>query len=313
MKKHFAIAVHGGAGADSDYIRENKQGYEKGLEEAVNAGYEVLERGGSAVDAVEAAVRSLEDNPLFNAGKGSAINAKAEVEMCASIIRGQDQRSGAVAIVKNVRNPVSLARAVMEKTKHIYLGSHGALDFAKQIKVPLEPDSYFITEHQYKAYEEERNKAGKSGQLVAMEQINERMHGTVGAVALDAEGNLAAATSTGGTEFAKEGRIGDSSIIGVGSFADNKSCAISATGDGEEIIRYTTAFHVSALMQHRDMLLKEAADYFLNEVCKESEGDIGLVGVDREGEVSFAFNAERMHRGFRTSTGALEVAIYPGE
>src|SRR4051812_45953178 len=152
MKK-IAIAIHGGAGPDSEYIKTHIKEYRKGLEDAINAGYTVLEKGGSAVDAVEAAVKSLEDNPHFNAGKGAALNDRAEVEMCSSIMNGYDQNAGAVAIVRNVRNPVSLARAVMEKTKHIYLGSDGATEFARDLNLPMEPDSYFITEHQYESYE----------------------------------------------------------------------------------------------------------------------------------------------------------------
>jgi len=310
MKKNISIVVHGGAGPDSQEIREKAEEYKKGLEAAAAAGYAVLEKSGSAVDAVEAAVRVLEDNPLFNAGRGSAINAKAEVEMCASIMEGKHRKSGAVAIVNNVRNPVSLARAVMEKTKHIYLGSEGALDFAKQIKAPLEPDAYFITEKQYKAYEEKRKEAGEKGTVVAMEQLNARMHGTVGAVALDSKGNIAAATSTGGTEFSKEGRIGDSSMIGVGTYANNTICGVSTTGDGEYLIRNVGAFQLSALVQYAGKGLQEAAHYFIHDLCRNEEGDMGLIAVNPEGNIAMEFNSERMHRAWRTSRGAQGSAIY---
>ena len=306
----FIIAVHGGAGPDSEHIHENITGYKDGLTAALNAGYAVLEKGGSAVEAVEAAVKVMEDNPLFNAGRGSAINAKAEVEMCASIMEGKKRKSGAVAIVKNVKNPISLARAVMEKTQHIYLGSHGALAFAQEIKAPLEPDAYFITEYQYETYEEKRKEVGADNQKVAGEQIADRMHGTVGAVALDRQGNLAAATSTGGTEYQKEGRIGDSSMVGVGTYADNRTCAVSGTGDGEYNIQNVVGFHISALMEYKGMELQDACRYLLHEKLKDVKGDMGLIAIDGKGNVALEFNSDRMHRGYKTCDGKLHVAIY---
>jgi beta-aspartyl-peptidase (threonine type) len=309
MKK-FALAVHGGAGPDSDHIKKNMEGYKKGIEEALNAGYAVLEKGGSALDAVEAAVNKLEDNPLFNAGRGAAINDKGEVQLCASITDGSKLQMGAVAIVKNVRNPVSLARKVMEKTKHIYLGSEGALKFAQEIKAPLEPDSYFITEHQFDTYLEEREKSHKNALEAAIPQVERRMHGTVGAVALDVHGNLAAATSTGGTEFEKAGRIGDSSMAGVGSYADNKVCAVSTTGEGESLIRHLTSFHVAAIMEYKELSLQDACDYLIDVRCKEEKGDMGIISIDPQGEIVFKFNSERMHRGCKSSDGSMMVAIY---
>lgn len=306
----IAIVVHGGAGPDSDFIRKNQEEYRKGLEEAVNAGYRILEKGGSSLDAVEAAVRSMEDNHLFNAGKGSALNSKAEVEMCASIMSGEKLKSGAVAIVKNVRNPISLARAVMEKTDHIYLGSHGALGFAQEINAPLEPDAYFVTQHRFEEYEEKRKKAKGDKQAVAKEQVAERMHGTVGAVAVDNKGNVAAATSTGGTEYQKEGRIGDSSMVGVGAYANNKTCAVSTTGDGELHIRHVSAFHISALMEYRNMPLREACHFLIQEKGRETEGDMGLIAVDPGGNIALEFNSDRMLRSWKTSSGEAGVEIY---
>ncbi|RYY66119.1 MAG: isoaspartyl peptidase/L-asparaginase [Chitinophagaceae bacterium] len=309
MKK-FALAVHGGAGPDSDFIRKNTQGYKKGLDDALNAGYAVLEKGGSALDAVEAAVRSLEDNPLFNAGRGCAINDAGEPQMCCSIADGRKLKMGAVAIVKNVKNPISLARAVMEKTPHIYLGSEGALSFARELKVPLEPDAYFITEHQFDSYREQRDKKKEPAENAAMPQVERRTHGTVGAVALDAKGNLAAATSTGGTEFEKSGRIGDSSMAGIGSYADNKFCAVSTTGDGESLIRHVTSFHVAAIMEYKGLSLQDACDFLIDERCKDEKGDMGILSIDPKGEIVFKFNSERMHRGCRTSDGDHFVGIY---
>ncbi|HVK98152.1 MAG TPA: isoaspartyl peptidase/L-asparaginase [Flavisolibacter sp.] len=316
MKK-IAIVVHGGAGPDSDHIKENKEGYEKGIEEAIDAGYRILKKGGSAVDAVEAAVKKLEDNPVFNAGRGSALNAKAEVETCASIMRGEDLASGAVAIVRNVKNPVSLARALMEKSKHIYLGNQGALEFAKEANVPLAPDSYFITEHQYEAFEEKmkelKGNSEKRVNGIALQEINERMHGTVGAVALDISGKLAAATSTGGTEGCHSGRIGDTSMIGVGCYANNDTIAVSTTGDGEYLIQHVIGFQLSSVVEYKNLPLKEAAHYLIKDKLKHVEGDMGLIAVDPKGNIALEFNSERMHRGYRTSDGQSMVAIYPGE
>jgi beta-aspartyl-peptidase (threonine type) len=306
----YTIAVHGGAGPDSDYIRQNIQGYKDGIARAIDAGYKILEKGGSSIDAVEAAINVMEDDPLFNAGKGASLNAKAEVELCASIMSGKDRKSGAVAIVKNVKNPVSLARQVMEKTEHIYLGSYGALDFAKKINAPLEPDSYFITPHAFEEYDKKRKEAGVSQNEIAEEQLTKRMHGTVGAVAVDIHGNVAAATSTGGTEFAKEGRIGDSSMIGVGTFAQNETCAVSTTGDGEYHILYVSAFHIAALMEYKNMTVQEACRFLIHEKCKEAEGDMGIIAVDPQGNVALEFNSDRMHRGYKTCNGKLHVAIY---
>lgn len=308
--QNIAIAVHGGAGPDSQYIKENIEGYKKGLEDAINAGYSILENGGAAIEAVEAAVRLFEDNMHFNAGKGSSLNEKAEVEMCSSIMEGSLLKSGAVAIVKNVRNPVSLARKVMEETRHIYLGEKGAFDFAKQVNAPMEPAAYFVTQHAYDQYqsakEEIEAEQKKSGKAV----VNEKMHGTVGAVAIDRNGNIAAATSTGGTEYAKEGRIGDSSMIGCGTYANNATCGVSATGDGELNIQFVTAFHISALMEYKGLSLKEACRYLVHEKCKDVKGDVGLIAVDREGNVAAEFNSERMHRGWKSTNEALQVMIY---
>lgn len=306
------MAVHGGAGPDSDYIKKNKEAYKKGIEQAIEAGYCLLEQGQSAIDAVEAAVKSLENNPLFNAGKGSALNAKAEVEMCASIMDGSKLKSGAVAIVKHIKNPVALARAVMEKTPYIYLGDKGALDFAQSIGMPLEPAAYFITEHQYQLYDEKRKKASGNTQKKANEQIAEHMHGTVGAVALDSKGSIAAATSTGGLEYNQEGRIADSSMIGIGTYANNATCAVSTTGDGEYLIRHVTAYQIAALMEYKGMTLKEACYYLIHEECKDVDGDMGLIAVDAQGNIALEFNSERMHRGWKSTDEALQVYIYPG-
>jgi len=306
----IAIAIHGGAGPDSDYIKQNSKEYKKGLQEAINEAYTMLEEGTSAVDVVEAAIKALEDNPLFNAGKGSALTENANVEMCASIMNGFDLKCGAAAIVKNVRNPIRLARQIMEKTKHIYLGSIGAAEFAKQLNLPMEPDAYFVTEHQFSSYEQTRKKINDNGQQLAIEQLDKK-HGTVGAVALDANGNLAAGTSTGGTDFCKPGRIADSSMIGAGTYANNETCAVSATGEGELHIQYVTGFHISALMEYKGLSLREACRFLIHDKCKNINGDMGLIAVDTKGNLVAEFNTRRMHRAMKSSTQELIVEIYP--
>lgn len=303
--ENFAIVVHGGAGPDSDYIHQNIEGYKQGLNEAVNAGYAVLEEGGSAINAVEAAVRVLENNPHFNAGTGSSLNEKAEVEMCSSIMEGSELRSGAVAIVKGVKNPVSLAKAVMEKTKHIYIGETGAQNFAMEINAPMEDQLYFLNDHNTEQYEETKKELEAE-----QKKSNDKMHGTVGAVALDKNGNVAAATSTGGTELDKQGRIGDSSMIGAGTYANNSTCAVSATGDGELNIQFVTAFHISALIEYKGLSLKDACHYLIQEKSKNVEGDMGVIAIDPEGNVAAEFNSDRMHRAWKTSKGETMTEIY---
>ncbi|WP_018478149.1 isoaspartyl peptidase/L-asparaginase family protein [Pontibacter roseus] len=309
-KKPIAIVVHGGAGPDSEHIHKNKKGYEEGLREAVDTGYKILEEGGSAVDAVEAAVKKLEDNPLFNAGRGSALNANGEVEMDAAIMRGSDQSSGAVALIRNIRNPISLAKAVMMNTKYRFLGDMGALEYAKQLDIRLEPSSYFITEHQYDAFSKKREEEFTSSDRIGMDQLNARMHGTVGAVALDQEGMVAAATSTGGTENKKMGRIGDSCIIGVGCYANNKTCAISGTGDGELLMKNIIAYDISALMEYKGLTLQKACETVVLERTHKQEGDVGVIGVDAAGHIAMVFNSDRMHRGWKTNSRQQGIEIY---
>lgn len=308
----LAIAVHGGAGPDSEFIRKHQKEYKQGLKDALNTGYRVLEDGGTALDAVEAAVKSLEDNPLFNAGRGSALNEKAEVEMDAALMNGMDGKCGAVSIVKNVKNPVSLARAIMEKTKHIYLGDMGALEFATKVGLTVMPEAYFVTDHAFQQYQDALKESSNSIEEAGKYQVTRKQHGTVGAVALDKDGNVAAATSTGGTENKVPGRIGDSSMIGVGCYANNKTCAVSTTGEGEVLIQNVMAFHVSSLMQYKGLSLKKACDYLLHQELKEEKKDMGLIAIDPKGSIAMEFNSERMHRGFKTGN-EMYVGNYPDE
>lgn len=311
--KPIAIAVHGGAGPDSDFIHQNEEGYKKGLEEAIRAGYALLEKGASAIDAVEMAIRSLEDNPLFNSGRGSALTEKGEAEMDASIMDGKNENAGAVALVRNVRNPISLARAVMEKTKYTYLGETGAMQFAEELGLPLEPQSYFITEHAQEEFRKTRDQQHGNARGSATEKLEkEKKHGTVGAVALDQDGNICAGTSTGGLDFCKKGRIADSSMIGVGTYANNRTCAVSTTGEGEFHIRHVTAFHIAALMEYKGMSLQEAAHHLIHVKCKDVTADMGVIGVDTKGNLVAEFNTERMHRAMLSNSQPLTVAIFPG-
>jgi beta-aspartyl-peptidase (threonine type) len=304
MMNKIAMAVHGGAGPDSDYIKENISGYEEGLRNALSAGYTILEKGGAALDAVEEAVRHLENNELFNAGRGSAVNNKGEVEMDASIMDGKTVKAGAVSMVKNVKNPVTLARLIMENTNHVMLSGNGALEFAENENIQLEADAYFITSHQYDLFIEDRDT--KSLQ----EMLKQRIHGTVGAVAVDTKGNIAAATSTGGLTNSFSGRIGDSCIIGGGTYANNKTCAVSATGDGEYLINGVVAHSIAAAIEYTEYTLQQACDLVIHEKNKDGNGDMGVITVNASGDIGISFNSERMHRAWMGTDIPLQVKIY---
>jgi len=284
------ISVHGGAGV----MRRDKPGpqHRAVLKHALQAGYETLKTG-SSLDAVVAAVLVLEDSPLFNAGRGSCFNADGEIEMDASVMDGEQLRAGAVAAVRHIRNPVLAARMVMEKTRHVLVAGDGAERLARKHGLDLEPSGYFQTERQREA----------------MKRNLKNYHGTVGAVALDADGNLAAATSTGGYSGKLPGRIGDSPLIGSGNYADNRACAVSGTGLGEAFIRAAVAYDVAARMRYRGDSLAAAARAALANV-KKLGGDGGLIAVDRRGNVVTPFNSEGMHRGAIDRRGKLTLAIF---
>ncbi len=290
----FAIAIHGGAGQNSKFIEENYEAYKEGLKAAVQYGYQLLGKGVSAVDAVEETVRQLEDNPLFNAGKGAALNAQGEVEMDAAIMDGKLRTAGSVSMVRKVKNPITLAKKIMENTKHVHIGGYGALILAEEYGMELMPDDYFIVQRQIDDLEEERSYG----------------HGTVGCVALDSAGRLAAATSTGGLSNSLPGRVGDSCMIGAGCYAD-LNCASSCTGDGEVIITNVIAHKVAMLMELRGMTLQEACNFTINNAERVIPGDVGIVSLDKNGEIAFSFNCDRMHRASINSEGELYVDIYP--
>jgi beta-aspartyl-peptidase (threonine type) len=301
----IAIAIHGGAGDDSEFIKQNKIAYEDGLKAAVKAGYNVLTEGGSALDAVEQAVNSLENNPLFNAGRGAALNNLGEVEMDAAVMDGKTSKAGAVSMVRNVKNPISLARKVLEQTNHVLISGYGAMQLASDLDMPLETDSYFITDHQQEVYMETSSRESRQ------ELMKKRIHGTVGAVALDADGNVAAATSTGGTENSLPGRIGDSCIIGAGCYANNRTCAVSSTGDGEYIITGVIAHSVAMCTEFMGVSLQDACDHVIHVRNKNIKGSIGIISINKDAEIGISLNSERMHRAWIDADGEMEVYIYP--
>jgi beta-aspartyl-peptidase (threonine type) len=307
----YTMAVHGGAGTISkkSMTPEKETAYLKALDDALKVGYRVLEKKGDALDAVKAAVIELENNILFNAGKGSVFTNTGTHEMDASIMDGRDLSAGAVAAVKNIRNPVELAYIVMKKSEHVFLIGSGAENFAKQNGIAFEPDEYFYSEFRYKQLQ----KAKKENATALDHDINindEKKFGTVGAVACDANGNLAAATSTGGMTNKQFGRVGDSPIIGAGTYANNKTCAVSCTGHGEPFIKAVTAYDVSCLMEYKDLSLEEAMNIVVNDKLLKIDGDGGMIGVDAKGNAALIFNSEGMYRGFCSSDGSREVAIY---
>jgi beta-aspartyl-peptidase (threonine type) len=302
----IAIAIHGGAGPDSEFIRQNKKEYESGLKEALEAGHKELAMGNSAIDAVESAVLHLENNPLFNCGRGSALNHKGEIEMDASIMDGKKMRAGAVSIVKNIKNPVSAARYIMEKTSHVLVSGEGAMELMVERKCPeLEPASYFITQRQVDEFIKMRDKEK------LQDILEKRVKGTVGAVAVDQHGNVASATSTGGTCNCHSGRIGDSALIGAGNFADNRTCAVSGTGDGEILIVHSIAHYISCLMEFTDRNIQQTCDYAIHEKFRDVKGDIGIIALNAKGEIGIAFNTEHMHRAWIDIDGMEHVHIYP--
>ena len=301
----LAIVVHGGAGVinRSDMTSEREKQYRAGLEAARDAGYAVLEKGGSSLDAVTAAVRSMEDNPLFNAGIGAVLNRDGEAELDSSIMDGKTLRAGAVANLKHIKNPVDLARAVMEKSPHVMIAGPGAEEFALQQGFTLVPNTYFRTELRKRQLE-------KAQQDDKHEKPAFDGHGTVGAVALDRNGNLAAATSTGGMTNKLPGRIGDSPLIGAGTYANNASCAVSATGDGEYFIRAVVAHDVCALVQYKRVPLEAAAREVIHEKIEGMHATGGVIALDAEGHVVMDFNSPGMFRAARDSSGRREVAIF---
>jgi beta-aspartyl-peptidase (threonine type) len=308
----FALAIHGGAGTlrRGDMSAARADQYHAGLRQALAAGRDVLTRGGSALDAVTAAVAALEDEPLFNAGRGAVFTAAGTQEMDAAIMDGRNRRAGAVAGIFGPRNPVRAARAVMEHSQHILLIGDGAMAFCREQGLVFADRDYFHTDARWRALQETLAQEARGEAGFGDDEPDEaRRHGTVGAVARDRAGNLAAATSTGGMTAKAPGRVGDSPIIGAGTFADNASCAVSATGHGEFFIRYCAASEVAARMRHGGQSLDRAAGDVVAELGHIG-GSGGLVAVDRDGNIAMPFNCSGMYRGFAGEDGSLHTAIY---
>lgn len=305
----FSIAIHGGAGTlvKGMMTPELESQYKQALKVALERGYDVLDKGGTAIDAVEEAVKLLEDSPLFNAGKGSVFTANETHEMDASIMDGKTLNAGAVSLISGIKNPVSLAKDVMEKSEHVFLAGEGAMQFAKQLHYEIEGAQYFYDKFRHNQWLEIKDT--DSFQLDHATKKDSKF-GTVGAVACDQEGNIAAATSTGGMTNKKWGRVGDSPMIGAGNYANNKTCAISCTGSGEFFIRGVVAYDVACLMEHKSLSLKDAANEVINKRILEIKGDGGLIAVDTQGNITMPFNTEGMYRASKTSEGKEDISIY---
>lgn len=309
MKK-FALALHGGAGTLVKGIMtaEKEVEYKEALSNALNVGIRILEIGGSAILAVEETVKVLEDSPLFNAGKGSVFTNQGTHEMDASIMDGSNLQAGAVAMVSGIKNPISLAKDVMLRSEHVFLAGEGALKFAQDMNYEFLEADYFFDQFRFDQWQEIKN--SDTFQLDHSQSKKDEKFGTVGAVSLDQYGNLAAATSTGGMTNKKWGRVGDSPMIGAGTYANNETCAVSCTGSGEYFIRNVTAFQVSSLIELAGMTLEEATHEVVQDRLLKLGGDGGLIAVDKNGNISLAFNTEGMYRASRNVNGEVEISIY---
>jgi L-asparaginase / beta-aspartyl-peptidase len=316
MKK-FAIAIHGGAGTilRSSMTPEKESAYRQALADAIVAGESILKNKGSSLDAVEAAIRCLEDNALFNAGRGSVFTHDGKNEMDASLMNGKTLAAGAVSGVQNVKNPVSLARCVMEKSEHVFMSGAGAIEFAKQQNLAFMPDDYFFVQARY----DQLQMALKSDTVLLdhtgdsedqKNNGNEKKFGTVGAVALDVHGNLAAGTSTGGMTNKKHGRVGDTPVIGAGTYANNTTCAVSCTGHGEFFIRSVVAYDISCLMEYKGLSLKEACRIVVKDKLVKMGGEGGLIALDAHANIELPFNSEGMYRASLKEGEKMYVGIY---
>ena len=304
------LVIHGGAGTITrqGMKPEMEKQYRAGLEQALRNGHGLLAKGGSSLDAVEAAVRTMEDNPIFNAGKGAVFTHEGRNELDAAIMDGRTKAAGAIAGVTIIRNPITAARAVMEKSKHVMMAGRGAELFATKMGLEIVDPSYFWTERRWKSLQDDLLK--EQGAKPQASLPDDRKFGTVGAVAVDAKGNLAAATSTGGTTNKQFGRIGDAPIIGAGTYAENESCAVSATGHGEFFIRWTVAYDIAALVKYRGMSVKAAGDEVIHKKLAPVKGDGGVIILDAKGNFAMPFNTEGMYRGWIGADGVPHVEIY---
>lgn len=314
-QQEFAIAIHGGAGGmrPGQISDSLEAAYRQKLEEAVRVGHEILKNGGDAVAAVQASINILEDSPLFNAGKGAVLNHRGKPELDASIMEGKTLKAGAIAGVKHIKNPIDLAISVMNNSKHVLLAGEGAETFAEEQGFEMVPESYFITPERLEDINalHRRERSAKISYRDPILQVEK--YGTVGCVALDKNGNLAAGTSTGGLTNKRFGRIGDSPIIGAGTYADNRTCAVSCTGQGEYYIRGAVAYDMSALMEYAGLSVSDATHKIIHEKQPALGGTGGIIAMDKYGNVSFDFNTTSMLRAKMDDQGNLQVGIFPGE
>ena len=312
VKKKTMLVIHGGAGTITrqSMSADVEKQYRDALELALRAGHAVLDKGGSSLDAIEASIRVLEDSPLFNAGKGAVFTHEGRNELDASIMDGRTKAAGSVAGVTIIRNPITAARAVMEKSEHVMMVGRGAELFATKMGLEIVDPSYFWTERRWKALQNELTKEKPQAVLDFAPLDEAKKFGTVGAVALDVHGNLAAGTSTGGMTNKQFGRVGDAPIIGAGTYADNESCAVSATGHGEFFIRWTVAYDIAALMKYRGLTVQQAGDEVIHKKLAPVKGEGGVIILDRKGNFATSFNSEGMYRGHIGTDGVPHVSIY---
>lgn len=313
----LTLCIHGGAGNITPAMMDSdlENSYRTALEHALNVGYGVLEAKGTAMDAVVAAIVELENNPLFNAGRGSVFTKKGLHEMDAAVMNGSDLAAGAVAGVRNIKNPIMLAREVLLHSGHVFLSGNGAGEFALNRNLEFAPDDYFYNKERYDQWIDIRDSDfyqldHKADNLKGAPANSDYKFGTVGAVACDASGNIAAGTSTGGMTNKRFGRIGDSPVVGSGTYANNKTCAVSCTGHGEYFLRAVVSYDVSCLMEYRGLSLKEACNVVVKDKLVKMGGEGGLIAVDAHGNHGFCFNSAGMYRGVRNSMGLKEVAFY---
>ena len=315
-KPHIGFVIHGGAGViqRGSLSPNQEKAYRETLKEALMKGYNALLNGKTSIDAVEAAIKIMEDSPLFNAGKGSVFTANGKNELDASIMDGRTQNAGAVAGLHKVKNPIALARAVMEKSPHVMMIGDGAEKYAEELGITLVPEKYFWTQQRWNSLQriikrEETKKSRKESVENDLQGENNKF-GTVGAVALDKYGNLAAGTSTGGMTYKKYGRVGDVPIIGAGTYANNATCAVSATGWGEFFIRLSVAKDIASLMEYKNMSLQKAADMVIHKKLQDLGGNGGIIAIDKRGNIVISFNSEGMYRAYIDENGKPVIKIY---
>ena len=310
----ISLAIHGGAGTilKEDLTPELETAYKNGLETALNNGYKILEDGGTSIEAVKAAIIALEDNILFNAGRGAVFTKDGVQEMDAAIMEGNQLKAGAVAGVKNIRNPIELALQVMQKSDHVFLSGKGANDFALKQGIATEPDEYFFSQFRYEQWKQLSSSDDYSldHNNKKAEEFKDKKFGTVGAVACDINGNIAAATSTGGMTNKQFGRIGDTPVIGAGTYANNKTCAISSTGHGEPFLRSVAAYDVRCLLEYKSLNLTAAMQEVVMNKLPKLDGEGGMIGVDTNGNMSLQFNSAGMYRAAKSSDGTNYIRIY---